>query len=391
MLSSFEKDIVQIIKSALDGTTVQLSEDFDLEKTYKYAQEHQITPILYYGLCGTSGFMDNVFGKKFFKSTMNLSFYCAEQSETIKSVNKAFKENGIEHLLLKGTIIRDLYPCPEMRLMSDADILIKEDAYSKIKPIMQAVGFEEQYESDHELVWKKNDYTIELHKRLVPSYNKDYYEYFGDGWKLATVKKDDSSEFFMTPEDSFIYTFVHFAKHYRDAGIGVKHLTDFYVLTEKGPALDFDYIENELKRLQLLEFWKNIKNTLECWFKSREWDEKTVYITKKIISSATFGTEDNRTQARALKASKETKHFKMKRIMTNIFPTYKGMCQKYNFLKKAPFLLPVMWIVRWIEAIFSPSKIKAQKEKIDMISNESVSKYQGELNYVGLDFNFEEK
>ena len=65
------------------------------------------------------------------------------------------------------------------------------------------------------------------------------------------------------------------------------------------------------------------------------------------------------------------------------------MCQKYRFLKKAPFLLPIMWVVRWFEALFTPSKIKAQKRNVDMVSQESVNNYQKELDYVGLDFNFQ--
>jgi len=50
---------------------------------------------------------------------------------------------------------------------------------------MADLGYEELYESDHELVWNHDLMRIELHKRLIPSYNKDYYQYYGDGWQLA--------------------------------------------------------------------------------------------------------------------------------------------------------------------------------------------------------------
>ena len=54
---------------------------------------------------------------------------------------------------------------------------------------MQNLGYSEGSESDHELIWRKgNKILIELHKRIIPSYNKDYYAYFGDGWQLATQK-----------------------------------------------------------------------------------------------------------------------------------------------------------------------------------------------------------
>ena len=241
---------MELIGCALNGGVPNLDKEFDFEKAYEFAQKRQITPIIYYGAVNLPSFMDTIVGKKFFKSSMNMSYYCYEQDETINGVREAFKQNKIQHLMVKGTVIRSLYPYPEMRLMSDADILIKENEYSKIKPIMKECGFVEEYESDHELVWKKGDFTIELHKRLVPSYNKDYYKYFGDGWKLATRVDENTGEAFMSDEDNFIYNFVHYAKHYRDGGIGVKHVTDFYVLMKNNPSLDFSYIEGEIEKLQ---------------------------------------------------------------------------------------------------------------------------------------------
>ncbi len=93
---------------------------------------------------------------------------------------------------------------------------------------MNRLGYLPGVESNHEYVWdKKNMLHVELHKMLIPSYNKDYYAYFGDGWRLA--KKYDGSEFKMSDEDTFVYIFTHFAKHYRDAGIGIRHITDIYV------------------------------------------------------------------------------------------------------------------------------------------------------------------
>ena len=389
MLSVFEKGIMELIGCALNGGAPNLDDTFDFERAYEFAQKRQIVPIIYYGAVNVPGFMDTMTGKRFFKSTMNMSFYCAEQDDTINSVGEAFKQNKIHHLMVKGTIIRSLYPYPEMRLMSDADILIKEEEYSKIKPIMLSLGFLEQYESDHELVWKKGEYTIELHKRLVPSYNKDYYEYFGDGWKLATHMDESTGEALMSDEDSFIYNFVHYAMHYRNGGIGVKHVTDFYVIMQKNPSLDFKYIEKELEKLQLLEFWKNTKNLLDVWFGGKESTELTDFMTAKIFDSETYGTRENKIISEAVRTSNTGSFMKTKRLLSLIFPTHSAMCQKYGFLKKAPILLPVMWVFRWFHLLFTPSRIKARKKELELLDKQSVNEYQSELDMVGLRFNFE--
>ena len=389
MLSTFERGILELIGCALNGGEARLDDGFDFEAAYKFAQERQITPLLYYGAVNSPEFMNTMVGKKFFKSTINMSFYCGEQDEIIGSLRKAFKENGIEHLLVKGTVIRSLYPYPEMRLMSDADILIKEEQYEKIKPIMRELGFNEEYESDHELVWKKGDFTAELHKRLVPSYNKDYVAYFGDGWKLAKVKDEESGAYLMTEEDSFIYSFVHYAMHYRNGGIGVKHVTDFFVIMKNTPSLDVGYIENELEKLQLLEFWKNTKNLLDVWFNGAESTELTDFMTSKIFDSGAYGTHENKVLSEAVRTSNTGKGMKIKRVLSLLVPSYHAMCQKYRFLRKIPVLLPFMWVFRWFHLLFTPSRIKRRKMELDMLSSEGVNKYQNELDYVGLRFNFE--
>ena len=390
MLSTFENGILELIKCALNGGTPVLDESFNLETAYTFSQERQITPILYYGAVNIPNFMDTIIGKKFFKSTINMSFYCSEQDDIINSLRRAFKDNEIQHLLVKGTIIRSLYPYPEMRLMSDADILIKEEQYPKIKEIMTQLGFTEEYESDHELVWKKNGFSIELHKRLVPSYNKDYFKYFGDGWKLAKIKDEESGAFLMTDEDSFIYSFVHYAMHYRNGGIGVKHVTDFHVILKSNPNLNMDYIEKELENLSLLDFWKNTKKLLDVWFDGKAADEMTDFMTAKIFGSGAYGTVEGRLNSEAVRTGNTGNNVKSKKLFSLIFPPYNAMCQKYPFLKKAAILLPLMWVIRWFEAIFTPSKITNQKQNLDALTTEGVSKYHNELKYVGLNFNFDE-
>ena len=236
---------------------------------------------------------------------------------------------------------------------------------------------------------EKGDFTIELHKRLVPSYNKDYYRYFGDGWNLATRADESTNESFMSPEDNFIYNFVHYAMHYRNGGIGVKHVTDFYVIMEKNPGLNFTYIENELKKLQLLEFWKNTSQLLDVWFNGGESDEKSEFMTRIIFDSGAYGTAEGKINSEAIRTGNTGKNVKLKKFFRIIFPTYAGMKQKYPVLKKAPVLLPIMWVVRWFGGMFNPSKFKEQKKSLDMVSNESINQYQRELDYVGLHFNFE--
>lgn len=388
MLTSFEKDIISIINAALEGGVPTLSGELDFKRLYGFSKSMQITPMIVAGLEGVDGAFNSDDGKRLLKSAIAYTFYSDNQDYEIGAIKKRFDEAGIEYLMLKGTVLRSIYPRKEMRLMSDADILIKEEQYQKISEIMTSLGYTEKLESDHELVWNKgNNLHIELHKRLIPSYNKDYYAYFGDGWRLATLKS--GTEWKMSDEDCFIYTFVHYAKHYRDGGIGVKHVCDFYLYMKKYPNLDWKYIEKELSSLQLLRFWQNTKTLIDVWFSGRECDERSAFLTHKIFSGTAYGTAEAHLLSQGLKISKKTKNVRAERLFMSIFPAFSTMQQHYKFLKKAPFLLPLTWGLRWLKIIFQPKKFAEQKRKLQALSSDNISSYQTELDYVGIDFNFE--
>ena len=148
--------------------------------------------------------------------------------------------------------------------MGDADILIRLEQYDRIRPILESQGFTEQTETDHELIWNDEELCLELHKHLIPSYNRDYYDYFGNGWQLAAA--DAHGRCAMDPEDTFIFLLVHFAKHYRDGGIGLRHITDLLVFRRAHPVMDEGYIRTALERLELTEFYRHICRLLDYWF-----------------------------------------------------------------------------------------------------------------------------
>lgn len=388
-MDSQQRRVIDIVYSALTGEKISLPEDFDFLKGVKTARRHKIEVMFYYGALNCGFGQDEPLIQELFTLVCGNIAVSEQQNYSIKEIFLAFDEQEIDYLPLKGVLLKNIYPKPEMRSMGDADILIKTEQYDKIRPIMVKLGYKKVTESDHEFIWKKNNINIELHKRLIPSYNKDYYSYFGDGWSLAKLKNGTS--YSMTDEDQLIYLFTHFAKHYRDAGIGIKHMTDLWVYRKSKPLLDEKYIKKELTALQLYGFYVNIINTLSVWFDGREDDEKTDFITDVIFNSGVYGTRDKHAISDAVKISKSTNKVKTRKFFRLIFPAYQGMCIKYPFLKKAPFLLPIMWIYRILMTIlFKGDRIKAQAQAIDQMSAENINNYQQNLNYVGLDFNFKE-
>jgi hypothetical protein len=67
------------------------------------------------------------------------------------------------------------------------------------------------------------------------------------------------------------------------------------------------------------------------------------------------------------------------------------MCQQYPFLRQLPWLLPVMWPVRWLHILlFRPASIHSRKEKWQFATDDRVSAHHQTLRDLGLDFHFQD-
>ena len=391
MSTTFEKDIISIVKASLLDTVPDLSKEFDPKEAYALAVKHQIVPLIYYGLAKTDKL--GVTNSRFLMSTASLTQYSSLQLSEAQVFFERLDKAKIPYLKMKGTILKKLYRYPEMRMMSDIDVYVKMDRYEEIKAILTDLGFTYKTESNHEVIWEKGKIVFELHKRLIPSYTKDLFSYFGDDpWERLIRVDENHYEYKMTENDTYIYLFTHFAKHYRDGGIGIKFLTDFYVY-EKSNALDYSYIEGELDKIGMLQFYKNTKKVLDTWFFDKESDDVTDFITAKIFASSTYGERKAKLEAEALRlaqANENVKAGKRKRKLQMIFPPYQQMCGKYPFLKGWAILLPLMWVVRIISALIKKkgSSAIASMNDLDSITKEQIERYDAELHYVGIPYNF---
>lgn len=392
MLSSFERGVIILINNALKSENAPLPEDFDYSRLYEFAKSQQILPLIYYGGRNLPEFISHDERRKIYASAMFLALLNQNQEAELEDLCRAFEENGVDYMKLKGSVVKRFYPDSDMRLMGDADILIRQEQMEKIGGLMQELGYSHEVTSDHEWIWRREELGVELHKRMIPSYTKDLYAYFGDGWELARRRTENGCEYALGIEDELIYLVAHFTKHYRYAGIGIKHLIDIHVMLEESGEIDLDYVNTALEKLGILKFYENIKKMLDVWFKGAECDEISEFITKRIFSGGAYGTsrERSRYEAAALTKTTDAKKVRRKKFWSVVFPSYKNMCEERPWLKKCPILLPFAWIGRLIVVLlFKRDNIKRERECISAINTAEIESYKQELKLVGLDFNFE--
>ena len=379
--------VIGLVKAALDGTPTNIPAEFPLLEYLLFARHQQIEAIMITGLLKS--------GVKLLREVKNILLQSAvvssRQVAGAESLFASFRENSIDYLPLKGSVLKPLYPSDELRSMGDIDVLIRVEQYDRIRSLMLAAGFREIVESDHEYIWDKPYVHIELHKRLIPSYNKDYYAYYGDGWRLAKPT-DVPFCYTMTHEDTFIYLFTHYAKHYRDAGVGIRQALDLYIYRKAYPDMNEQYMQETLKLLQLERFYANTMHMLDVWFADAEHTEASKLISDRLFDSGVFGTYESSLQSTMLKeanSSGSVGKVKFQKWSRRMFPTFSSLKEHYPALQRWPVLLPFVWVIRCVDTILHQRDLIKKCLKEDEISGKkSVNEYHEMLKKSGLDFNF---
>ena len=386
-MNIIHKGIAVLLGSAVTGEKRKLPDGFTLEAAMPLIKKQSLETLVFQGAlnCGIPE-TDPTMMVLMQKYILHL-LKSEKQMLAIGQLLAEFERNGIDYLPLKGCNMKALYPKPELRVMGDADILIRFDQYERIEPIMSDLGFTLSCILSYTHEWDRSDLHVELHRYLIAADDRQFHQYFADAWNRAV--REIGHRYRLSPEDVFLFQFVHMTNHYQHSGIGSRHILDLYVFLMKNPDLDHAYLEAELEKLHLLTFYRNMLAVLKAWFEDAPANDITEYITDYIFSGGSWGTMENGFQADALRKSRKEEGIsagRRKALVQMIFPPAKEMELNYPILQKEHWLLPVVWVYRWFVVLLRrPERIRNRISVAVNTSDEKVLERQNGLRYVGLD------
>ena len=140
---------------------------------------------------------------------------------------------------------------------------------------------------------------------------------------MARPKAGMKYTFEMSVEDELVFNIAHLAEHFKEGGAGVRFIIDVYVYSR----IDMDraYVEQELKKLGLNEFYQNINDLAKHWFADGESSELTEKLAGFIMAGGVFGDSEN-AAALAVEEGRARRFFKV------CFPDYDSFIIGYLFL-----------------------------------------------------------
>ena len=332
----------------------------------KFSKKHNLTALFYKVVKDTKvdipkEYLDKLEEYYLVNLRKSLSF-----EKERKDLYRFLNENQIDFLPLKGIIIKDYYPDPNSREFADNDILFgSKDKAIRDYFISKGYKVEMFRKYNHDTYLKKPFYNFEMHRALFTAREDilKFVKYFEDFLSKAKVKKDYEHE--SSKEDFYIYFTAHSFKHFNTSGCGVRTLIDYYLYL-KNNTLDFDYINQELEKLDLLDFSNSIINLSNKVFDNKELNEEEKEMLIFIASSGTYGTLEHSVS----RGVKEKGKFRY--LMSRVFPPIAFYKTSYPWAYKTKILIPVAWLFRLFRIIFTNPK-KATNE-IKLINKQKKNK-----------------
>ena len=362
---------IALLVSYLKNEPTFDADGIDLSYLLKLGVDHSLITIVYEAILFYNVKIDEKLKEKLEKKYRKCVYKEAIQELEKKQILDSFSLAQIKCMPLKGSILKYFYKSPVLRTMNDLDILIDYKQKKKAYKILKDLGYSGPDKTDHHDSFQKLPIMdVELHKRLVPERDKIIYQYYNKIWNKL-IETSDKYIYKMSDEDFYIYFIVHLSKHYKEGGCGLRYLFDCYIYLSNFTNLNFDYINQEMEKLNLSTFEKNFTNLSFDLFDGQNLSTLENDMLSYIIDSKTHGTIDH-AQAVLVETENGKKTHKVKYLMKRVFPSTEFMKNKYDILNHLPFLLPFMYIHRFNMALFRHKGLI--KDEFNNLNNFDVKK-----------------
>lgn len=310
------------------------------------------------------------------------------QQNEFQQLIKVFEENNIHSQPMKGVFMKQYYPKPELREMSDIDILINEDQLEQAESILTGLGYEfSSKESHHDIYKKNNRLVLEVHWTMYDGHvDKNQHDYF-QNFSRAVLLEGHKNTYTFTKEDFYLYMISHMAKHFYARGCGIRNLVDIFVYQQKfGAELDKAHVKRELKKCGIYDFARHMETLADIWLNQKECSEFYLQLFHYMLDCGIYGKDENgmwNKFANAKTGTKETSAFQLK--LWYYFPPMYYMEEYYPWVKGKPFLLPAGWVVRCFHGI-TKKKGTSKLEFLKTAESEEILAVQNIYKKMGLKF-----
>lgn len=368
---------LESVKAALAHQTVDRKvslEESEWTELFQLAAKQSVLPLVYQSVCGSESFQTS--GRSFVsilkKNVFQEVVLQVRKTEEFLSLYKKLTENGLQPIVVKGITCRNLYPEPDNRPSSDEDLFIPEGTYEQYHQALLKAGMEvAEWDAPHADTLHEISYVnppgvlrIELHKTLFETeldahagMNERFIQAFEN-----SIQEEMNGVAIRTMDysDHLLFLILHAFKHFIGSGFGIRQVCDLVMFANAyGRQIDWKAVQEACEEIHADVFAASLFDIGRCYLNFDE--EKAAYpeywkalavdsedLLIDLLDAGVFGASDmsrkhsSNITLSAIAAQNQGKKAKGS-VLKTIFPSAKALENRYPYLKKHKYLLPVAW------------------------------------------------
>ena len=361
-MEKYQEQIIDLLNSSIHDTKPKLdySKNIDWDKIIEESNAHSVTGLLYPAL---KKYDNSKLDIDVLNSLKKSTFISAvQQSKHIKETAKIlelFNKNNIPVIVLKGLVIRNYYPMPDLRTMCDSDVIIHKEDLEKVRTLLLNQGFREEEDAGHHIAFFKFGFNLEVHWTLANETFRKGQECFQEHiWNDARkIQVDGVDTLALSLEDQALHFCAHMASHMAISGFGVRQLADLVLLVEhEGKNINWNNFIEKAKKSGLYKFSLGMFKVCNYLFNMEipkelndgNNDEEVIkLVVDDIFTGGVYGQRDLSFTFRAqvgYDIEDDSTFSMIKRYIEIILPPPSKLSDRYVYAKKHKILLPVAWI-----------------------------------------------
>lgn len=347
----------------LGGTDEPLPRDIDAElltQTVKLSRTHDLAHLIAAPLISSSAVKSDGALGNLLSSAEELAFYRHKRMQTAcRQICDVLTAARIEHIPLKGAVLKEYYPEPWHRQSGDVDVLVRESDLDSAIEALRSVGYTTDGKHDYHDVslFSPAGVNLELHFNLKEN-NPKTDKTLDEAWNYA--RRTSNGDFTMRLSDEFfvLHLVSHAAHHFVNGGCGLKPFFDLYFFGKQA-----DINEKELRSLlrsaSLEKFYDSATALTRVIVGDAEHTPLTEAMLAHVVTNEICGGV-NKSYAVAQSQSGRGKY-----LLSRIFMPYSLLKIRYPILVSHPYLLPIYEVVRWVQLATNRSDRARVKNELD--------------------------
>ncbi len=257
---TLEKEyFIHLLSSFVNGTVPE-PEAVDLKKVLEFARVHNVQGIIaqqikllpseYQLTDELESVLPQYIGRTVQKSAI--------KENALKAVDAFLCEKNIDHLYVKGAVVKKYYPVPELRTSGDIDIIVRSNAFESIVDIFKDSEFFVKSVITDTLTVNYSGTDFEIHK-----YADVNSEYFDDIFSLCS---NNGCSYYLDEYNHLAYIICHLCKHLSYRGAGIRMLLDIDLMIRGISNFNPDNLLSICKKAGILHSTEAIIRLCNIWF-----------------------------------------------------------------------------------------------------------------------------